>query len=455
MARKTRTKSIGQYEPHKQLSVRFDQDVSDHATELLWGQGFEVSHSNEIANTRLQELLKYNKANEQFSYNEKTLSLLGNTYWTIDLVNGNPTWTMADPYLNSTGMNGLVSPNTIPTQTSSIYGMGRAMVTDVVAVIWKRITFGTINFPVKEVWDTKKVKRYFYGSNEKQVTIAAVNKQIPKELQLTEEWEHNMGFVPVIWFKNVPTFNGLSWRDGYKGDSIQDLANHTLSQQWYETATNRTRIFGSMNEDKYAELVKSGALGKLVTQDLLVNVPQKNSTGDEANALVPIQGDPKLDIYTQTYNAMKDEYFKLAGYSPLGDGNTEKTATENLLMKTGDYQTTKKKRNQRYQEIGLLLKYTMLIDAKWGFGNIYGDVDKDFSFTIKENKVMDSLQEMQNWALMVDNGFASRVEAIAAIRGVTKQEAMEIHKEITDLALKEQQMGIIDTVEGDDTDEDE
>ncbi len=418
------------WDAHNNIEVNFAQDIADHASELLWGQGFQATHENPTANKRLSELVKYNDFDEQFPWIEKLLSLFGNIYTTIEMVDGKPTVMIADPYLNSTGMAGVVSPSTVPTTDGSIYGMGRAYVDDMVAVIWKRITYGTFSFPVKEIWTKTDVKRIFYGEQNKTVRVAEVNKVIPAEMQVKEHWVHNMGFVPVIWHKNMPSYNSLSPRDGYKGNDIQELANHTLSQQWYETATNRTRLFGSMNEEKFAELVKSGQLSKMVVQDLLVNVPQRNSTGEEPNQLVPIQGDPKLAVYQETYNALKDEYFKLAGYSPLGDGATEKTATESLLMKTADYQTTKKKRNIRAKEVRKLIFYMLSMDAKWGFGDIYGDLHEKLSFEINENKVMDSLQEIQNINLMVDNDFMSKVEAIKKIRGVSMEEARAIFDEI-------------------------
>ena len=421
---------------HKSLKVNFAQDLSDHATELLWGQGFHAIHNNDRANKRLQELVKYNKFSLQFPYLEKQLSLIGNMYSTIDMVDGKPTWTLCDPSLNS-NLNGEVPEGRVPNTGLTMYGMGKALVTDEVAVIWKRITYGTVSFPIKEIWDKEKVRRIFFGENGKRVNIGAVNKELPEEQQLSELWEHNLGFVPVIWHKNLPTFNSLSFSDGYKGKDIQEMANQTLSQLWYELGTNRTRLFGSMSEEKFAELVKSGAVNELVMQDMLINVPSRNSQGEEANALVPIMGDPKLDVYWKAYNSAKDEYFKLAGYSPLGDGNTEKTATENLLMKTGDYQTTKKKRNLRYEEIYSLFEMIMKIDAKWGFGDIYGDIEEDFSFEIMENKVMDSLNEITNINMMVENRYMSRVEAISQLRGISKDEAQAVLDEINKEALKD------------------
>ncbi|MFW3388737.1 UNVERIFIED_CONTAM: hypothetical protein RF648_22445, partial [Kocuria sp. CPCC 205274] len=91
-------------------------------------------------------------------------------------------------------------------------------------------------------------------------------------------------------------------------------------------------------------------------------------------------------------------------------------------MKTNDYQTTKKKRNQRYVELFDLLEASIYIDSKLGFGNIFGDINKlneNLSIEIMENKVMDSLQEMQNYSSMYELGVMSRIEMIAKIRGIT------------------------------------
>lgn len=432
IARKAQT----YYQEKEKLSINLNQDISDHASELLWGQGFTALYKGqETAKKRLETLLTYNRAEEMFPDLEKKLSLFGNMYVTIDMVDGKPTWTVADPYLNSNP-----TATQVPATTNTIYGMGRAFVTDVVAVIWKRITVGTISFPIKEVWDAQKVTRYFYGENNKQVTVAHVNKKLGGAMTVSEVWEHNMGFVPVRWFKNVPTFGGASYPDGYKGHALQSLVDKTLCELWHETETNRTRIIGNLDESSYNQLMKNGQLAEINKNDYLINVAFKNSQGSADNVLMPIIADPKFEQYWASINAAKDEFYKLAGYSPLGDGNTEKTATENLLMKTGDYQTTKKKRNQRLTEVMDLLYMTLAIDAKHGYGNIYGDIKANLVFEIMENKVMDSLQEINNVNLLVQNDFMSKVEAISQLRGVTVEEAKEIYQSILEEKAEEQKM---------------
>lgn len=426
------------YTPKKQLSINLAQDLSDHAAELLWGQGFVITHKNEKANKRIQELLAYNHSQEYFFHKEKLLSLYGNVYETIDLVDGKPTWTIADPTLNSIG-----NVNTIPTTDGTIYGLGRALITDVVAVIWKKITFGTISFPIKEIHTANKVERIFFGENNKRVVIAHVNKVLPKELQLQEVWEHNLGLIngklaTVKWNKNIPTYNSVSYKDGYKGDALQVLVDKTLCELYHETETNRTRIIGNLDETTYNQIMKNGELAEINKSDFLVNVKFKNSTGQNENTLIPIIADPKFEQYWLSIQKAKDEYFQLGGYSPLGDGSSEKTATENLLMKTNDYQTTKKKRNQRYVELFDLLESSIYIDIKLGFGNIFGDINKlneNLSIEIMENKVMDSLQEMQNYSSMYELGVMSRIEMIAKIRGINIDEAKKIKAEI-DAELK-------------------
>lgn len=70
---------------------------------------------------------------------------------------------------------------------------------------------------------------------------------------------------------------------------------------------------------------------------------------------------------------------------------------------------------------------------------------------------MDSLQEMQNLQLMVDNDFMSKVEAIAQLRGVTIEEARGIHQQILKDKAEEMEMmlavGLV-VNDGDDDDDD-
>lgn len=429
------------YAPKVKLGINLANDLSDHASELLWGQGHLITHEEEKANKRLQAIIKYNKAEEFFPYNEKLNSLYGNMYWTIDMVNGTPTWTLADPTLNSLPVNAV---NGVPTTDTTMAGIGRALISDVLAVIWKRITYGTVNFPIKEIHYPDRVERIFFGENGKRVNVAAVNKVIPEELQLETVWQHNIGLVngeipTVQWSKNLPTYNAPSLPDGYKGHSLQILVDKTMSELYHETETNRTRIIGSLDETSYNQIMKNGDLAEINKNDFLINVKMKNSQGNSENQLIPILADPKFDAYWSSIRSAKDEYFQLGGYSPLGDGTTEKTATENILMKTNDYQTTKKKRNQRMLELTSFIKKTLILDAKLGFGQIYGDIENDFdnivSIEIMENKVVDSMQEMENYKKMYDLGVISRIEMVSKIRGITKEEAKTIVKEI-DAELK-------------------
>lgn len=180
------------YAPKKELGINLANDLSDHASELLWGQGHLITHIKEKANDRLQTITKYNKAEEFFPYNEKLNSLYGNMYWTIDMVDGTPTWTLADPTLNSLPVNAV---NGVPTTDTTMAGIGRALISDVIAVIWKRITYGTVNFPIKEIHYPDRVERIFFGENGKRVNVAAVNKVIPEELQLETVWQHNIGLI--------------------------------------------------------------------------------------------------------------------------------------------------------------------------------------------------------------------------------------------------------------------
>lgn len=428
-----RKKEVEHYIPKNKLSINLANDLADHAAELLWGQGFLAKTSNEIGTRHLNELLTYNRAEEFFPYLERQLSLWGNMYVTIDMFDGKPTWTIADPMLNVP----VNTPNT-PNITGP-YGIGRAMVTDEVAVIWKRITSGAVSFPIKETWDKEKVTRTFYGNNNQTVTLAQVQKKIPEAEALQEVWYHNMGFVPVIWFKNTPTWNALAFPDGYKGASLQALVDKTMSELWHETETNRTRIIGNMDESTYNQLMKNGDLAEINKNDFLINVKFSNSTGLAQNTLIPVVADPKFEQYWLSIKAAKDQYYQLGGYSPLGDGTSEKTATENLLMKTNDYQTTKKKRNQRMSEVLSLVRYSIAIDSVHGFGNVYGDLKK-VSFEIMENKVMDSLQEVQNLSAMEKEGYMSKIEVIAKVRGVSEEEAEEIFKKIAKQKQLEQSL---------------
>lgn len=86
------TTSQIQNQPKKRLSINLHQDISDHATELLWGQGYVSKYEGtKKADDRMQELLRYNRAEEFFPDLEKKLSLFGNMYATIDVVDGQPT----------------------------------------------------------------------------------------------------------------------------------------------------------------------------------------------------------------------------------------------------------------------------------------------------------------------------------------------------------------------------
>ena len=80
------------------------------------------------------------------------------------------------------------------------------------------------------------------------------------------------------------------------------------------------------------------------------------------------------------------------------------------------------------------------------------NIESKLFIEIMENKVMDSLQEMQNYEVMYSLGVISRLEMIKNIRGVTLEEAKTIMDEI-DRELEEQPKPQVNG--GDENDENE
>lgn len=397
----------------QQEYVSLAAQVATHAADLMWGRGLNVISDNETDKEHLDRILEHNSMNELLYTNEMDLSLRGNTFATVELVNGLPTIVLSDPMLLSK--------------------MGRSYVDKEVAVIWKRITIDDRSFPVKEIWDREKRTHIFYNDDGKSISIDQVYKktniQAPPEV-----WYHNLGYVPVVHFKNRSgAYRMYSVADHAFAGSLEQDYNKTLRTLYdVELKNNITRLFAKLDKKDKKQLIKEAKAAGVNLAEYLEDRSSIVSTdfaGDKSgdasgnNPIQLIQGNPKFQEYWLGLQEIKAEFFETCGYSysrPTQNGDARNT-TDVVFSNAKDMMTTKGKLQVRQLQVYELMSICKDVYNKWSIGSIDGEMTID----IKSNIMADSIAEVDKNIKKVEANLESRAYAIAKMDGITLEEAEE------------------------------
>lgn len=406
------------YQTLGNMNIDFKEVLARKAARILWGEGFNLySESNKELNTFLNIFKEESKAYNIFYAMEKILSKYGRAILTIDKTKGNKFFLT------------IINPN----MTSKI---GRVFVSEVSAVLWKKIWHNDKMYWIKEEWDTMKVSRQVFTEDQNtEMTVMGFNASVPKDLQVEEVWHHNIGVLPVIEFANLPDYNFDLFYQGWNPDDkaaseLIHSINHTINQFNKELVLNRTRIFGSLSPEKLM-ILKTNANQDTgwILNDLVVQTELRGKDGSNLPISI-LQGDPKLNVYITAIQEMTEMYFNLSGYEWAGgETATADTATGAMLSKGRDIETNKEKRAQRTRDI------IRLIDRLAVAGGFYSNVnelqqDRPYVFEIRENIVIDTLKQVEITEKQLNNGLVSRESAIANLNGISKLEAQQAKEEI-------------------------
>lgn len=406
---------------NRRTPVYFDipKIISEYGTRLLWGQGYNFVHKDKTKEKLINEMLRTEKADQLFAGVSNVCSLYGRAVVVIDFIGNKPKLSIADPVFNS--------------KTAEAFNEEEGI------VFWYHPIQGDVRYSVRVLSDKYKNVYIPYCDGE-QISLQELNIKLPPEQQIPKEWVHNLGFVPVQVFYNKPKNSWdrsvMSYRKLADCWNVRDLSqaiNAQVEELLAETYMSHSRAFGDFPSDYIRRLKQDGASIERALMDRLFI----NTGGGDNKAPIQIQ---KSDFDgVERWNVIKamfDRLIREVGYSPANDAAAEKTATETLFQKSGDVETTKQKRNIMQAGISFLLAKIMVIMGlydKNDLASYLADGDQNWSFEIKENLVLNAIQQSEELFNMYQRNQISFYEMIAKIRDVDLDEAKTIGDEILEV----------------------
>lgn len=389
------------------------QEIADHASSLLFGQGYTVNiMKNNKENEQLQDIWRQIEKQNQFSNfilkSEYNLSYYGQNIITIDRIN------------NGEVRFGLIDPN--------LYNrVGRLnIVDDVSAITYRRIIKDDHYFTIKEYWTRNNVRRFAFNRNQA-VTIDMFNEKVPEELKIKEYEEHNLGVLPVLQMLNkqrdiqaLTEFYQLS--DSFPVDNQILFLNTLRQQQIKEALKNTTKVFGNFTQATIKMMQARGIPAEAqLLNDLFIEV--KNGDAQSGKMVEVMQADPKFASYDEAINNVLKHIWRGAGYTYVQSGDTMSGNAETLYANSADIRTTKLKRNIRQNDYAELIKRALIVQ-----GAITTEEAEQIEiiFNIKENVVQSPAQVVDQYLRLNQAGVIDKARVLQKVEQLSTYEQAEV-----------------------------
>lgn len=377
----------------------------------IWGQKYIFQARDLAIENKFGRLEKINNLPNLFGFIERELSLNGRVVVTINKSKS------GDILLNI--------PNPFYLTT-----VGKAFVQPELAVIYQKFTVENHSFIVKSRYDTKKVISEVYKINDQNETIRVWDQEteILEMLQIEKEWNHDLGFVPVVEFTNLPYYqydllnnNFFYLSDWAPGTMFEEMCYTTLKNLKKELVYCHSRIgIENANQELMQEIAMVMKRDGLDDGEDFSDFIIETDVG--ANFKVqPGNGD--FTKYTSVLDHLMDFYFKFCGSSRFSEGGgAQKTVAETSTVRSAMIESVNNKIILREAQIMDLLKKCLCA---------YGVIPKDdywfsenpFSFKINGNISRDETTFIDNLQKQVSMGTMSLVDAIQEIDQISEQEA--------------------------------
>lgn len=405
------------------------KDIADHAVSLLFGQGFNVAVlENDKIDEKLTEewnkIAQRNKFEEILKRNEWDISYYGFTFNTIDKANDGKVWIgQTDPfYLNRIAT------------FQQIKGIG--------AVVYKKMVVNEVSWVMREFWTTKSVERqWFTEKGDQKTIIEAESVEIPKEFNLPEKENHNLGILPVklITNKNRNVSNNRQFYEQRDTETAQ-IAIKSLNlfsqQQLIEALFNTTKVFGNFPINKIKQMLGETNGNQKVIDFVMSNLyidAKQRGENSESRIVDILQANPAFEKYILAKNDALRQIWRAAGYTYLSGEESTSSNADALNANAWDMRTTKIKKSNRQLIYAELIKDCLLAEGiiqKEQYENI------KVIFNIHENIVQSPNQIADKMIKLLDAGLITKARALMKIENLaTLEEAEQIVKE----AQKEQQ----------------
>lgn len=392
--------------PNNFCMIDLSEIIANHASKLLWGNGFILSSEFPEYQEAIDKLKNWIDFESFFYQAEKTNSYYGYSIILLDRTKtGRIGLSLAQPY--------------------AVSRVAKIFETEQMAVTWSRVTYDDQAIYVRTEYTKTTITRQFSSDV---LTLNGIQEKISKDLELPLYEKHNLGIVPVIFIQNLPKKNffggviGDFYPDMSPVRQMQRLVDHTWEQAWKELEFNRTRVFLDITRQEM-EQYDNGYDIKRLLGDFIVQANMRVIGANGGKAVEILQGNPQLESYANFIQFLIDKAFEGSGYSPINDTTSQKTEAEVLITNSRDAETTRIKRTTRTH------KYNLMFQKIFIMMGLDGDLTK-WTFEIKENTIMDRLKQLEISSLMVRDGFSTRRREIAKINGVSLEEAEIIKEEI-------------------------
>lgn len=409
-------------------------DIAEHATSLLLGQGYSVDflRNNEIDENLKKEwekIERFNKFPQLLERNEYDLSYYGFKILTID----------------KTASGQILIMENDPTYFSKVSTIQQ--ISEIEAVVYKRVYIDQSQWAVKELWDTEKVVRtWFLNNNE--VHVEELKNEIPYELRLNPIEYHHLGILPVKLFLNknrnirlLTEYQELA--DTFTVREQIRALNLYANQQVKEALLNITKVFGNFDTATLKKLEnKLGNNGlevqqlKLLLSELFIEVKQQGDTGSSGKMVEILQANPAFEKYILAKEDALRHIWRGAGYTYNVAGEQTNSNAETLYANAYDIRTTKKKKTTRQYDYSDLIAKSLIAAGvlKW---DDYVSGEVQIIFNIKENAVQTPNQIIDAELKLIDLGLKSKARALMKIEQLPN---MKQAQQWVDEATDEQQI---------------
>ena len=402
--------------------INLQEVVANRAAKQLWGNGFHLTSEDENIQKIFDKLQEDNDLLSIFYAAEKLMSVYGVAIFTIDKTeNDSVFFNIAQPYAQSR--------------------VARVGENEISAFVIQRYIYYDTSAFLKTTYTKNDITREWLDQNY-EVVVESVRTKLDKKYKLIKHEVHNYGFIPVMFFQNLPKKNfygdsniGNYYPDNTPVKDLQLLLNASFNMLVHELRANRTRVFGKWSQQEIQQALTQMGISESSKQNVIKNVlteliesgifiqSDTGIMGDNSKTIEMLIADPKFSQYIDLLVWIQDQHIKGCGYSSDKSDNQVKTAFELNIAQSDDLETSRMKRNLRQHQ------YKRMIDKLLVIKGIDNETI-DFSFEIKENNIIDRTQEITNSISLIQSGLSTREREIKRLNGITEEEAIKIKQEI-------------------------
>ena len=388
-------------------------DIAEHATSLLLGQGYSVDIlRNEEPDEELyktwEKIERFNKFPQLLERNEYDLSYWGFKILTVDRTETGQVLIMEND----------------PTYFSKVATIQQ--ISEIEAVVYKRVYIDQSQWAVKELWTPKTVERTWYLDNE-EVHIEELQAKIPKELRLPKQENHNLGILPIKLFLNknrniklLSEYYELADTFTVK-EQIRGI-NLYANKQVKEALLNIKKVFGNFDSATLKK-IQNKIAGKnspegqelqLLLSELFIDVRSQGDTGTSSKMVEILQANPAFEKYILAKEDALRNIWRGAGYTYNVSGEQTNSNAETLYANAFDIRTTKKKKTTRQYDYADLIAKCLVAAGKLEWED-YVNGEVQIIFNIKENAVQTPNQIIDAEAKLIELGLKSKARALMKI----------------------------------------